>query len=234
MKSFLIFISGMFAGAFFLILFLFLYNATNPNYHDCMMDWGNLPDHGCEDRWDAPKEIKDSNEMDSNDWKIDILDDSISVSIDGNISAGDKYRVLLSLKGDNPCGVTTQVTSFYSVVSNAEKKFNNLPSNFVLTQVKKGAKQEKFLMEILNSVDFIGGKRTLFTVSVNEANQILDFHQDNEAIEIELLSFYDTKKQQKIGMKITDYFDVPKNSWNLEGLEEALSNAKLTCLNLSK
>ena len=234
MKSFLIFISGMFAGAFLLILFLFLYNATNPNYHDCMMDWGNLPDHGCEDRWDAPKEIKDSNEMDSNDWKIDILDDSISVSIDGNISAGDKYRVLLSLKGDNPCGVTTQVTSFYSVVSNAEKKFNNLPSNFVLTQVKKGAKQEKFLMEILNSVDFIGGKRTLFTVSVNEANQILDFHQDNEAIEIELLSFYDTKKQQKIGMKITDYFDVPKNSWNLEGLEEALSNAKLTCLNLSK
>ena len=234
MKSFLIFISGMFAGAFLLILFLFLYNATNPNYHDCMMDWGNLPDHGCEDRWDAPKEIKDSNEMDSNDWKIDILDDSISVSIDGNISAGDKYRVLLSLKGDNPCGVTTQVTSFYSVASNSEKKFNNLPSNFVLTQVKKGAKQEKFLMEILNSVDFIGGKRTLFTVSVNEANQILDFHQDNEAIEIELLSFYDTKKQQKIGMKITDYFDVPKNSWNLEGLEEALSNAKLTCLNLSK
>ena len=55
MKSFLIFISGMFAGAFLLILFLFLYNATNHNYHDCMMDWGNLPDHGCEDRWDAPK-----------------------------------------------------------------------------------------------------------------------------------------------------------------------------------
>jgi len=57
MKSFLIFISGMFAGAFLLILFLFLYNATNPNYHDCMMDWGSLPDHGCEDRWDAPKQV---------------------------------------------------------------------------------------------------------------------------------------------------------------------------------
>ena len=57
MKSFLIFISGMFAGAFFLILFLFLYNATNPNYHECMNDWGSLPDHGCEDRWDAPKQV---------------------------------------------------------------------------------------------------------------------------------------------------------------------------------
>ena len=234
MKSFLIFISGMFAGAFFLILFLFLYNATNPNYHDCMMDWGNLPDHGCENRWDAPKEIKDSNKIDSNDWDVDVLDDSISVSIDGNISAGDKYRVLLSSKADNPCEVATQVTSFYSVASNSEKKFNNLPSNFVLAQVKKGTKQEKFLMEIVNAVDFIGGKRTLFTVSVNEANQILDFHQGNQAIEIELLSFYDTKKQQKIDKKITDYFDVPKNSWNLIGLEDALLNAKSRCFNLIK
>ena len=89
-------------------------------------------------------------------------------------------------------------------------------------------------MEIVSSVDSIGGRRTLFTVSVNEVNQILDFHQDNEVIEIELLSFYDTKKQQKISQKITDYFDVPKNSWNLDGLEDALSNAKLTCLNLSQ
>lgn len=47
----------MFAGAFLLILFLFTYNATNPNYHECMNDWGSLPDHGCEDRWDAPKQV---------------------------------------------------------------------------------------------------------------------------------------------------------------------------------
>ena len=168
------------------------------------------------------------------DWSVDTSSDSISISIDGNISAGDKYRVLLNPQGDKPCEVATQVTSFYSVVSNAEKKFNNLPSNFVLAQVKKGTKQEKFLMEIENFEDFIAGKRTLLTVSVNEINQILDFHQDNEAIEIELLSFYDLKKQQTISQKITDYFDVPKNSWNLEGLNDALSNAKLTCLNLNK
>ena len=173
-------------------------------------------------------------ELSANNWSVDTSSDSISISIDGNISAGDKYRVLLNPKSDIPCEVATQVTSFYSVVSNAEKKFNNLPSNFVLAQVKKGTKQEKFLMEIVSSVDSIGGRRTLFTVSVNEVNQILDFHQDNEVIEIELLSFYDTKKQQKISQKITDYFDVPKNSWNLDGLEDALSNAKLTCLNLSQ
>ena len=166
------------------------------------------------------------------DWSVDASSDSISISIDGNISAGDKYRVLLNPKSDKPCEVATQVTSFYSVVSNAENKFNNLPSNFVLAQVKKGTKQEKFLMEIVSSVDFIGGKRTLFTISVNEANQILDFHQDNVAIEIELLSFYDLKNQQTISQKITDYFDVPKNSWNLEGLEEALSQGQSLCLKI--
>ena len=171
-------------------------------------------------------------ELSANNWSVDASSDSISISIDGNISVGDKYRVLLNPKSDKPCEVATQVTSFYSVVSNAENKFNNLPSNFVLAQVKKGTKQEKFLMEIVSSVDFFGGKRTLFTVSVNEANQILDFHQDNLAIEIELLSFYDLKKQQTISQKIKDYFDVPKNSWNLEGFEDALSIAKLDCINL--
>ena len=199
-----------------------------------MLDWGTMENHGCEDRWDAPKDAQDNKEIGAKAWVIDTSSDSISISIDGNISAGDKYRVLLNPKSDKPCEVATQVTSFYSVVSNAENKFNNLPSNFVLAQVKKGTKQEKFLMEIVSSVDSIGGRRTLFTVSVNETNQILDFHQDNEAIEIELLSFYDLKNQQTISQKITDYFDVPKNSWNLEGLEDALSNAKLTCLNLSQ
>ena len=49
MKSSLIFIAGMFVGAFLFILFLFTYSAVNPSYHDCMMDWGNMPDHNCED-----------------------------------------------------------------------------------------------------------------------------------------------------------------------------------------
>jgi len=56
--------------------------------------------------------------------------------------------------------------------------------------------------------------------------------KDNEAIEIELLSFYDLKNQQTINQKITDYFDVPKNSWNLEGLETALSQGQSLCLKI--
>ena len=49
MKSFLIFISGMFVGALLLTFYIFFSYVNNPSYHDCMMDWGNMPDHNCED-----------------------------------------------------------------------------------------------------------------------------------------------------------------------------------------
>ena len=165
-------------------------------------------------------------------WNVDVLTDSVSVSIDGNISAGDKYRILFNPKSDNPCELITQVTTFYSVVKDAERKFKKLPSNYVLAQVKRGDKQEKFIMQIENTSDFIAGKRTLFTVSTNTVEQFLDFHKDNEAIEIELLSFYDLKNQKRVNKDIADYFDIPKNSWSLNEIKESLSNGKLECSRL--
>lgn len=163
---------------------------------------------------------------------VDVLTDSVSVSIDGNISAGDKYRILFNPKSDNPCELITQVTTFYSVVKDAERKFKKLPSNYVLAQVNRGDKQEKFIMQIENTSDFIAGKRTLFTVSTNTVEQFLNFHKDNEAIEIELLSFYDLKNQKRVKKNITDYFDIPKNSWSLDGVDKSLNKAKSECKKL--
>ena len=168
----------------------------------------------------------------ANEWNVDVLTDSVSVSIDGNISAGDKYRILFNPKSDNPCELITQVTTFYSVVKDAERKFKKLPSNYVLAQVNRGDMQEKFIMQIENTSDFIAGKRTLFTVSTNTVEQFLDFHKDNETIEIELLSFYDLKNQKRVNKNITDYFDIPKNSWSLDGVDKSLNKAKSECKKL--
>ena len=168
----------------------------------------------------------------ANEWNVDVLTDSISVSIDGNVSAGDKYRILFNPGSDNPCELITQVTTFYSVVKNADKKFSNLPSQYVLAQVKKGSEQEKFIMAIESTSNFIAGKRTLFTVSTNSIDQFIDFHEDNEEIEIELLNFYDLKKQKIIKKNITDYFDIPKNSWSLDGLIKSIKKAKSECKKL--
>ena len=168
----------------------------------------------------------------ANEWNVDVLTDSVSVSIDGNISAGDKYRILFNPGSDNPCELITQVTTFYSVVKNADKKFSNLPSQYLLAQVKKGSNQEKFIMAIESTSNFIAGKRTLFTVSTNTVEQFLDFHKDNETIEIELLSFYDLKNQKRVNKNITDYFDIPKNSWSLDGVDKSLNKAKSECKKL--
>ena len=165
-------------------------------------------------------------------WNVDVLTDSVSVSIDGNVSAGDKYRILFNPKSDNPCELITQVTTFYSVVKDAGRKFKKLPSNYVLAQVNRGDMQEKFIMQIENTSDFIAGKRTLFTVSTNTVEQFLDFHKDNETIEIELLSFYDLKNQKRVNKNITDYFDIPKNSWSLDGVDKSLNKAKSECKKL--
>ncbi len=59
MKSYLNFLAGILAGVFLTFLGLFIYDISNPNYDDCMLDWGTMENHGCEDRWDAPKETKD-------------------------------------------------------------------------------------------------------------------------------------------------------------------------------
>ena len=168
----------------------------------------------------------------SSEWNVDVLTDFVSVSIDGNVSAGDKYRILFNPKSDNPCELITQVTTFFSVVKNADKKFSNLPSQFVLAQVKKGSEKEKFIMTIESTSNFITGKRVLFTVSTNSMEQFINFHRDNQEIEIELLNFYDLKKQRIIRKDITDYFDIPKNSWGLNDIEKSLKKAKSECKNL--
>ena len=87
-------------------------------------------------------------------------------------------------------------------------------------------------MAIESTSNFIAGKRTLFTVSTNTVEQFIDFHKDNQEIEIELLNFYDLKKQKIIRKNITDYFDIPKNSWSLDGVDKSLNKAKSECKKL--
>ena len=57
--------------------------------------------------------------------------------------------------------------------------------------------------------------------------------KDNENFSIELLAFYDLENQQAYEVDISTYYDIPKNSWNLIGLKDALNEAKERCLKLA-
>ena len=65
-------------------------------------------------------------------------------------------------------------------------------------------------------------------------DRFLEFHEDNDEIYIELLAFYDIENQLALDFEITEYFDIPKNSWNTQGLEDILFDAKSECLKLLK
>ena len=167
-------------------------------------------------------------------WEIDASGGSVLLSSPGNIMHGDSYRIILDAKSKESCNIARQYISNYAVVDNAKEKYRNLPSKYVLTKTKKGDEQINFLMTIEYTSNFLLGKSTIFGVSANRVQDLIDFHKDNDKIYLELLAFYDYENNKKIRTEITEYYDIPKNTWDLDGFEEALQKAQMECLNLIK
>ena len=166
-------------------------------------------------------------------WEVKLFNDRVSVSINGNISWGDRYIINLTPGAENDgCDLAEQWTTYYSVVEDSSKKYENLPSNYILSKIKTGDREEKFLMKILFTKDFLLGKTTSFVVGGNLIEDLLDFHKDSENFSLELLAFYDLDNQQAYEVDISTYYDIPKNSWNLIGLRDALYEGKEECLKL--
>ena len=167
-------------------------------------------------------------------WELDISEDMVVASMVGNIMNGDRYRIVLNTKSIESCNIASSYTSNYAVVDDAEKKYSNLPAEHLLATINKGKEKERFLIKIHSVYDFLGGKRTFFYLGGLPIDRFLDFHKDNDEIYIELLAFYDAENQLALDFEITEYFDIPKNSWNTKGLEDILFEAKSECIKLIK
>lgn len=166
-------------------------------------------------------------------WEVELDNDMVSVVIDGNNSWGDRYRVVLNPSGENDiCNLAEQFTTYYSVVEDFAEKYESLPSDYVLSKINTGDREEKFLMNILYTRDFLLGKITFFVVGGNLIEDLLDFHKGSENFSIELLAFYDIENQKVYDEDISEYYDITKNSWNLVGLKDALYEGKEKCLKL--
>ena len=165
-------------------------------------------------------------------WEIDVSGKTVLLTTPGNIMHGDSYRIVFDAKSKESCNIARQYISNYAVVDNAKEKYRNLPSKYVLTKTKKGDEQINFLMTVEYTSNFLLGKSTIFGVSANRVEDLIDFHKDNDKIYLELLAFYDYENNKKIRTEITEYYDIPKNTWDLDGFEEALQKAQLECLNL--
>jgi hypothetical protein len=162
------------------------------------------------------------------EWEVSVEDDeSVTISIEGNISVGDKHRIRLVPSADEPCFVAHSYFSNYSAADKAITDIETMPSKYLLAVANE---KEKFLVTASGVYEFGVGSIMLFYASSNTIADLLDYYSGEEVISIELLDFYEIESNKRLNANIEDYFDLPKNTWNLDGLAEALETGKEKCL----
>jgi len=163
-----------------------------------------------------------------NQWGEEtFLDDIIIVSVNGQVTAGDRYRIFFRPLSIARCEQPDSYISFYSVVDDAVEKFENLPSRYLVAQIND---DETFLARIEDSGEFIAGARLLIHMGTNHTDDLIGYHKGNDEMKILLLAFYDYEEETFHPEDIKEYFDIPVNTWSLNGFEEAVTSAKNKCL----
>lgn len=180
-----------------------------------------------EDGLEASLEF-DEDELKDDVWQIEeIFDDIVTVSVNGKVVHGDKYRVYFTPVDEEWCHNPQSSTTLLSVVENAEEKFNNLPSNVLLASINN----ERVLFEITDVNDFLEVVKNAFVnMGVMHIDDLINYYQDFDEIEIEILAFYNLDEDKILEDNINDYFAFPKNIYSLTGFEEAMNTAKNMCL----
>jgi len=162
------------------------------------------------------------------EWEVSVEEnESVTISIEGNISAGDKHRIVLVPFTHEPCFVAHSYFSNYSAADKAITDIETMPSKYLLAVANE---KEKFLVTASVVNEFGLGSIMLFYASSNTIADLLDYYTGEEVISIELLDFWDYENQEPLNLNIADYFDIPQNTWNLDGLAEALESGKEKCL----
>ena len=165
------------------------------------------------------------------EWEVSVEEnESVTISIEGNISVGDKHRIRLVPSADEPCFIAHSYFSNYSAADKAITDIETMPSKYLLAVANE---KEKFLVYASVVNEFGLGSIMLFYASSNTIADLLDYYSGEEVISIELLDFWDYENQEPLNLNIADYFDIPQNTWNLDGLAEALESGKEKCM-LSK
>ena len=161
------------------------------------------------------------------EWEVSVDEDAIKISIDGNIVAGDRQNIYLFPAEGESCEVAHSYFSSYSMADKAVADTKDLPSKYVLANIND---KEKFLVTAITASEFLLGTIVYFYATSNAVEDLIEFYAEDELISIELLDFYDIENSKRLNVNIEDYFDLPKNTWNLDGLAKALELGKEKCL----
>ena len=162
-------------------------------------------------------------------WQITDYEDAdrIWLTVNGQITHGDKYRISLSPK-DEFCNLAVSYMTVYTTVDDGSSKFKVLPSEYVEAEISN----IPFYTKIISTDEFLAGNIAWFWNSSNNLNDLKQFFKGRDSFTIELKNF--VKDGKLIDKDIEEYFDVLKNSWSLDNFEKALDEAYQECTKLMK
>ncbi len=123
---------------------------------------------------------------------------------------------------------TLSSNSFYTTTKNIQIKAiegKNIPVKF---------NEHELFAKASYVFPFLLGHRVMFSMGSYEVNEYLDYMLKYETYSVtivdENLSTRVMQPHLIKNFKASDYFDVPSNSWDLKGLEEAIGKAQKLCL----
>lgn len=145
----------------------------------------------------------------------------------GNVTYGD--TLILVLENNNgKCNHIQESFNFYTTTKNIQIKAiegKNIPVKF---------NEHELFAKASYVFPFLLGHRVMFSMGSYEVNEYLDYMLKYETYSVtivdENLSTRVMQPHLIKNFKASDYFDVPNNSWDLKGLEEAILKARKLCL----
>ena len=149
-------------------------------------------------------------------WVVDtITENSVHASVNGQVIHGDRFRVRL-VKGH--CDKGNLLTSVY--FHSKKPDIEPLKGRFVPTRFIGG----KVIVKVLYVFPFLMGHRAVVDMGWMSIDNLKDIFSSVNPLVIE---FVDSEE-----IKITDYFDIPHNSWSTHGARAALDRAVAICKKL--
>ena len=160
-------------------------------------------------------------------WTVEKIlnDEFISISTFGEVTHGDRYRLLINTKGD--CKSAEETFTFYTTVNHP--KILEIKNKKIILKYNEKNK----LGDIKSSSKFIAGHSVFISTGLLDINEHTKSFNNNPKLNIKILGVINDI-QKKTGWNAEEMFDVGFNSWNLKGLSKAIKSAQNMCLNKPK
>ena len=160
-------------------------------------------------------------------WTVEKIlnDEFISISTFGEVTHGDRYRLLINTKGD--CKSAEETFTFYTTANHP--KILEIENKKIILKYNEKNK----LGDIKSSSKFLAGHSVFISTGLLNIKEHAKSFDNNPKLNIKILAVV-RDIQKKTGWNAEEMFDVGFNSWNLKGLSKAIKSAQNMCLNKPK